>query len=170
MNRRTIENTNRKLEKHEKLTHLTPITANSRKFPTFCHDCGFMFLPVQISSCLKPSTPMRATAWSQVAIQGSPNSSQKNEKNKHGTASNSCCMQFRINRSTFQRESSESISMKSIQCPALVEVKPATSSSRNASTSRCASINLRAVQKQQHFIVFRCLQYHCSIASHQTPS
>ena len=40
-----------------------------------------------------------------------------------------------------------------------MEAKSATSSSRNASTSRCASINLRAVEKQQHFIIAVPLQY-----------
>lgn len=63
----------------------------------FCQEFGFMFLPVHISSCLKPSTPIRATAWS------------KRGKAWHfdwnNSASNSCWMQFLINRSTSYRYS-----------------------------------------------------------------
>lgn len=149
-------------EKYEKWNfHKRDVSSRISKLPAFCQDCGFMFLPVQISSCLKPSTPMRATAWGQEPVWRHSSSwftsflstfyeftlhivvpstvilSAKNRKR----ASNSCCMQFRINRSTCQRRNS---GMKSSKCPTVLmkqnELK--ASSSRNASTSRCASINL----------------------------
>ena len=72
--------------------------------PAFCHRGGVRFFPVESSNCLKPSTPIRATAWPRGrGRQASAVQSVGFLRWSMLPSSSSCWMQFVIKRSTWEK-------------------------------------------------------------------